>query len=213
MEPVELSTVNCYQLRIWLKRISPMIWRRVVLNGNISIKDLHYIIQIIMGWSDTHLNTFTIHGKTYGVPHIGGVNFKDNPAKITFDQLRLRKNEKFTYEYDFISHWMHEIRVEKVVKYTHKLPTCCITGSRAAPPEDCGGPLAYMRLLDQYNPVAIEHELFEIIESIYANTYEEGEKTQIIDRLATLNMWYQVNQFPKAKINQQLKRYFSHGEP
>lgn len=166
------AMVSGYQLRIWLKRISPMIWRRVVISGEISIKDLHYILQIIMGWSDTHLNAFTIHGKTYGVAHSGGIYFSDDPAEITFHQLGLRKNEKFIYEYNFTSCWEHEIRVEKIIKYYNKLPAYCVAGSRAAPPEDCDGPLAYMELFDHYNSTAAELELFEIIKRTHTNGTE-----------------------------------------
>ena len=31
-----------YQFRIWLKGISPMIWRRFLVKANTSIEDLHY---------------------------------------------------------------------------------------------------------------------------------------------------------------------------
>ncbi len=94
-----------------------MIWRRVVISDNTSIKDLHIILQIIMGWSDVHLNMFTIHGKTYGVSHSGGMYFSDNPANVTLHQLGLRKNEKFIYEYDFTDGWQHEIRVENIMGF------------------------------------------------------------------------------------------------
>ncbi len=56
-----------YQLKVVLLGISPMIWRRLLLCGDSTITDLHYIIQITMGWSDDHLNRFRIHGKQYGV--------------------------------------------------------------------------------------------------------------------------------------------------
>jgi Plasmid pRiA4b ORF-3-like protein len=47
--------------------ISPMIWRRLLLRSDHSIADLHYTIQIAMGWSDSHPHRFHIHGKDYGV--------------------------------------------------------------------------------------------------------------------------------------------------
>lgn len=55
-----------YQLKVALIGISPMIWRRFLVNGDSTISDLHYILQLVMGWSDYHLNRFIIHGKQYG---------------------------------------------------------------------------------------------------------------------------------------------------
>ena len=92
---------------------------------------------------------------------------------------------------------------------TFALPADCIGGSRAVPPEDCGGPLAYMELLDHYNPAAIQFELYEILEKIKTRDFEEDEESDLIDRLTILTTWCQVNKFPRAKINQRLKRYFS----
>ena len=62
-----------YQFKIVLRDVSPMVWRRLLLRSDQSIADLHYAIQIAMDWSDQHLNCFHIHGKDYGVAHIGGM--------------------------------------------------------------------------------------------------------------------------------------------
>ena len=64
-----------YQLRTALREISPAIWRRVLVRSDSTIADLHYTVQIAMGWTDSHMNRFVIHGKEYGVPHIGGTRF------------------------------------------------------------------------------------------------------------------------------------------
>lgn len=61
-----------YQLRMRLKNISPMIWRRILVTSVTTIADLHYIIQILMGWSDSYLHNFKIHGKEYSVSQSGG---------------------------------------------------------------------------------------------------------------------------------------------
>lgn len=68
-----------YQLRVRLREISPMIWRRLLVRSDSTISDLHYTLQIAMGWTDTHLNRFVIHGKEFGVAKIGGAWFSDDP--------------------------------------------------------------------------------------------------------------------------------------
>jgi hypothetical protein len=35
-----------YQLHVWLREISPLIWRRLLVSSDSTIADLHYILQI-----------------------------------------------------------------------------------------------------------------------------------------------------------------------
>ena len=72
----EPGEVCVYQFKVVLRGVSPMIWRRILLRSDQTIADLHYTIQIAMGWSDSHLNRFHIHGKDYGVAHEGGIWFE-----------------------------------------------------------------------------------------------------------------------------------------
>ena len=60
-----------YQLKVVLLDVSPMIWRRLLVCDDSTITDLHYILQINMGWSDDHLNRIRIHGKQYGIARFG----------------------------------------------------------------------------------------------------------------------------------------------
>ena len=53
--------VEIYQFHVWIRQISPMIWRRLLVRSDSSIADLHYTLQIAFGWSDEHLNMFHIH--------------------------------------------------------------------------------------------------------------------------------------------------------
>ena len=91
-----------YQLKVVLQGISPMIWRRLLVCGDNTIADLHYINQIAMGWSDDHLHQFRIHGKRYGIYRTGGISFSDDPNTVRLKDLGLRIKERFFYEYDFI---------------------------------------------------------------------------------------------------------------
>lgn len=85
-----------------------------------------YILQIAMGWSDDHLNCFTIHGKEYGVYHSGGIEFSDDPETVRLADLQLREREKFRYEYDFTDRWQHQLRVEAIQSLDQPLsaPIC-----------------------------------------------------------------------------------------
>jgi len=121
-----------------------MIWRRLLLRSNQTIADLHYSIQIAMGWSDSHLHRFHIHGMDYEVAHEGDIGFDDNPEKIPLAGFGFRLRERFRYEYDFYDLWEHDVRLENVFPWKGRLCPACIGGRRLAPPEDCGGARAYM---------------------------------------------------------------------
>ena len=68
--------------------------------------------------------------------------------------------KKFRYTYDFGDNWDHAIQVEKVLEADPqvKYPRC-VKGSRACPPEDCGGAWGYGDFLDAIqNPGHEAHE-------------------------------------------------------
>ncbi len=54
-----------YLLKIELLDIEPPIWRRFVVPGSITLDRLHDVIQIVMGWQDSHLHEFAIGKKRY----------------------------------------------------------------------------------------------------------------------------------------------------
>ncbi len=118
-----------YQLRIRLDRISPLIWRRLLVTDATTIAELHAIIQIAFGWSDSHLHQFIIHGKPYGIAYLGGVSFADNPDQIRLADFHFRTSERFYYEYNFHVPWRHEIITDSITKH----PRTAITMRRLMP--------------------------------------------------------------------------------
>ena len=57
---------DIYQLRIVLRGISPLIWRRLLVRSDTTLAQLHRMLQILFGWSNDHLHYFRIFGKDYG---------------------------------------------------------------------------------------------------------------------------------------------------
>lgn len=60
--------VSSYQLKITLRGSRPPIWRRFVVPDTITLPELHEVIQIVMGWTDSHLHEFVVGRVSYGVP-------------------------------------------------------------------------------------------------------------------------------------------------
>ena len=136
---------DIYQLRAVLRGISPLVWRRLLVRADSSVADLHEVLQVAFGWEDMHLNRFEIRGREYGVYRDGGQSFSTDARKVRLCDLNLRRLERFVYEYDFGDLWIHDVRIEATLgadlKTTYPV---CVAGKRAAPPEDCGGPNAFM---------------------------------------------------------------------
>ena len=192
--------VEVYQFRVYLREISPAIWRRLLLRSDQTIADLHYTLQIAMGWSDLHLNRFLIHGKDFGVTHIGGMNFSDDPYSVKLSDFHFRLRERFLYEYDFGDRWEHEIRLEKKLPLdTTETYPVCIGGARQAPPEDCGGPMTFQALESHYSVFYIADKLWEIIEYDLRDEYWE--------ELHEFMYWLSVNQFDRRAVNRRLRQY------
>jgi hypothetical protein len=62
-QPIESPSI--YQLRIVLREISPLTWRRLLVRSDTTLAHLHAILQIAFDWNDEHLQDFHVHGKDY----------------------------------------------------------------------------------------------------------------------------------------------------
>src|SRR5207302_5812276 len=51
-----------YQLRVVLRCVSPLIWRRLLVRSDSTIADLHRTLQVALGWSDEHLHASSSTG-------------------------------------------------------------------------------------------------------------------------------------------------------
>lgn len=82
--------------------------------------------------------------KEFGIPRLGGPWYSQDARNIRLSDCHFRVNERFLYEYDLSDGWEHQVRIERFIA-PEQAPSqpVCIGGSRAAPPEDCGGPIAF----------------------------------------------------------------------
>lgn len=188
-----------YQFHILLLKISPAIWRRVLVPSNQSLADFHATLQIVMDWDDTHLHRFLIHGKAYGIARSGGLWFRDDPRSIRLSDLHFRLKERFMYEYDFEAFWQHQIRLENILPFdpTQTYPVC-IGGARQVPPEWCNGPLAYLEQKQYFSVGHIGRRLLEIIED------EEARVGDYREEAATMLFWLQAETFDRPAVNGRL---------
>lgn len=158
------SAENIYQFKIVLNEIKPAIWRRFQVKSDITLLRLHEIIQMVMGWSNSHLHQFRIKGYCYLPPD---PDWDPSPtdrddAKTKMADVINNIGQKFIYEYDFGDSWEHTLTLEKIEPaQQEKYYPVCIEGKQACPPEDCGGPFGYEEFLKALaDPKHEEHELY-----------------------------------------------------
>jgi hypothetical protein len=107
------------------------------------------MLQRVMGWEGSHLYQFVMGGGAYGEPGmLDDLDVKD-ARTVTLSPLVRGEKSKFLYEDDFGDGWEHELLVEKrLPRDEGKRYPLCLTGTRACPPEDCGGIWGYASFLE-----------------------------------------------------------------
>jgi hypothetical protein len=150
-----------YELHVELEDIEPPIWRRILVPGSIKLPKLHDLLQLVMGWSDSHLHSFEVGHKTFSLAHdeMEDLNILDE-QNYTLGRILGESVREFVYEYDFGDSWRHRIKVKPVPQpNTDWFYPLCIAGERAAPPDDVGGVMGYLEFLSAIqDPKHDEHE-------------------------------------------------------
>lgn len=134
------------RVKVSLRHMHPPIWRRLVLPGQLTLDELHELVQMAFFWYDAHLHCFqTPDGREIGDPQMLDRDVEDERDVRVADVLHA-KGQRLRYDYDFGDGWEHEFVVEECLALGEPVPRC-LAGRRAGPPEDCGGPWGYADLL------------------------------------------------------------------
>jgi len=156
------ATPPIYQLHIELRDLKPAIWRRVLVPQSVTLAKLHQVIQIAMGWTNSHLHEFTIGRIRYGMPSRESIepDLMINEKRATLQASLPPSTKSFSYSYDFGDGWEHTLRVEKTLPIDPAFHyPLCMAGANACPPEDIGGPPGYVDFVQAISdPAHPEHE-------------------------------------------------------
>jgi len=110
-DPERPSIGPALQLKVRLLQVSPMVWRRLLVPAATSLRELHGVVQVAMGWEGIHLFQFRLRAVRYGSSELSA-----GSADVALETLRLRAGSRFVYEYDLTAPWRHEVRVEQRVE-------------------------------------------------------------------------------------------------
>lgn len=149
-DAVRQRATGVYEFDVRLAGVSPPVWRRFRLDATGTFGDLHQAIQDACGWQDAHLFRFS----TPEGAAIAGSAFDDGFGGVesAADAVPLSRffdgHDRCVYEYDFGDSWIHEVTVVDRSATPATFTRQLVGGSRAFPPEDCGGLPGYEQCVE-----------------------------------------------------------------
>jgi hypothetical protein len=149
-----------HRLKVTLLDSEPLIWREIEVASEITLDALHVVLQLAMGWTDSHLHQFEKGGVYYSVPDETDYREVQDESETRLSDLLTKRGARMKYEYDFGDGWIHEIAVEQIApRDAGAFVPRCLAGARACPPEDVGGVWGYANFLDAIsNPKHPDHD-------------------------------------------------------
>lgn len=126
------------RLRVQLRDVEPAVVRVIDVPAKATLPEVHQLLQVALGWTDSHLHVFETGEASYGIPDEDAPDDEVDETGVRLTVLPPR----FVYRYDFGDDWEHDI---EVLGAGAERPGC-VYGEGPCPPEDCGGPGGYDRL-------------------------------------------------------------------
>jgi len=154
-------THSVYELDIRLDLDDLFVHRRLLIPKQYTLADLHGFIQILFGWTDSHLFEFMDSSweHYYSLPeHFpDDDNIKD--ARFVTLEAAFAEKKPWTYIYDLGDYWRHTITFRRETKNLAKIPPVCTDYLGPNVPEDVGGATGYKEFLAAYDdPTHEEHD-------------------------------------------------------
>ena len=152
--PAKKSAVppEIYQIKVTLLGTSPPIWRRLLVPADVTLAQLHDVLQTAMGWDDGHMHEFSIGRRRIGRPDPEDRLMGMPKRTVRLSGILGRVGSKAIYTYDFGDGWEHGIVLEKQLPVEQNITyPVCIDGQLACPPEDCGGIPGFYDLVEALN--------------------------------------------------------------
>src|ERR1019366_6541814 len=153
MHERDLAPLACsmevYAIKVTLLGTSPPVWRRILVDRDMTLRNLHLTLQTVMGWENSHLHRCVLpKAKGFNhLPHGSGTTIR-NESRAILGDLVGRAGARLLYEYDFGDGWQHELLLEEVLLGDESFRQICVAGDRNCPPEDCGGSPGFSELLE-----------------------------------------------------------------
>lgn len=142
------------RLRVALRDVALPVVRVLDVPSAVTLPELHDLLQVGIGWTDSHLHQFDTGQARYGIPD---ADFADLDTDLHDERTATLRDlpARFSYQYDFGDNWDHDIEVLGV----GAPEPGCVDGEGACPPEDCGGVSGYDEFREAIaDPTHPEHD-------------------------------------------------------
>jgi len=153
------------RLRVEIDEVTPVVVRRVDVPLDIRLDDLHFVLQIAIGWQNCHPFEFRAGAGGDG-PRWGLVD-KDDPdssplpaERATLADLLRHGQKLFRYDYTYGEDWTHTVEVEAIAppEGDARYPRL-VSAENRCPPADIGGAMGYETYLRAIaDPLHLNHD-------------------------------------------------------
>lgn len=146
------SGMRAYKLKMVVNGSKPKITRTIAIPETASFRDLHNVIQMVLGWYDQHLHSFDLGGREFGNPEL---DIEDD-STVPLSQF---EGEKIHYTYDFGDCWAVTISWLKTIENYGKDTPSLLKWTENSLTDDCGGLWGYYHYLESVaDPSSEDHE-------------------------------------------------------
>jgi len=170
------------RLRVEIDDVTPTVVRRIEVPLDIRLDDLHFVLQIAIGWQNGHPFEFRVEGtskdKRWGLADRSDPESPLPAESATLAELLAHGRKVFHYDFTFGEDWSHTVEVEAVapadagVAYPR-----LINVQNRCPPSDIGGPMGYETYLRAItDPLHLNHESMR--------EWEPGFDPHVVDEAA-----------------------------
>jgi hypothetical protein len=177
-----------------------------------TLRELHGVIQVVMGLEGIHLFQFTLRARRFG-----SLELAARSPDVPLFELRLRLGTRFRYEYDLNGAWEHAVRLEgRHGADPGSSYPLSLDGDGSCPPEDCGGVPGFLArreawtapetnddfavLTDFVDQLALQRGTGALIDAEVIDDVQES-----LERLGIRQAWH-GKPFSRKDVNERLSK-------
>jgi Plasmid pRiA4b ORF-3-like protein len=152
-------TAEIARLAVEIDDVTPRVARIVEVPADIRLDDLHFVLQIAIGWQNGHPFEFRVGDQAWGQTDCDTGNTLVPADQATLSDV-LAHGGTFQYDYVFGEDWQHTVALiargaaQPGIRYPN-----LVSAEGRCPPADIGGPVGYETYLRTItDPSSVNHE-------------------------------------------------------
>ncbi|MGB6539027.1 MAG: plasmid pRiA4b ORF-3 family protein [Xanthobacteraceae bacterium] len=146
------------RLSVEIDDVTPRVVRLIEVPIDIRLDDLHFVLQVAIGWQNGHPFEFCIGDRVWG-PQDRDLDKRPSPAERATLADVLALGNTFKYDYVLGEDWEHTVRLQarETARPGLRYPNLVAAEGRC-PPADIGGPVGYETYLRTIaDPTSVNH--------------------------------------------------------